>query len=108
MTKQKQPVPVESADAECKRLREENARLRQLLVEHNIPIPPTEPASAPAVKPVLPLEDRKERADRGSHSFGVFFAVERTSTRDDGRVTMAGRDIHRRPRRTGKRSTGAG
>ena len=56
------PVPVESADAECKRLREENAGLRQLLAEHNIPIPPTEPASPPAVKPVLLLEDKKERA----------------------------------------------
>jgi superfamily II DNA or RNA helicase len=56
------PVPFESADAECTRLREENARLRQLLAEHTIPIPPTEPASPPAVKPGLPLEDRKERA----------------------------------------------
>lgn len=35
-----QPVRFDSADAECTRLREENARLRQLLTEHNIPIPP--------------------------------------------------------------------
>ena len=47
-----QPVPIESTDAECMRLREENARLRQLLAEHNIPIPPTEPAMQPCVKPI--------------------------------------------------------
>jgi superfamily II DNA or RNA helicase len=34
-----QPVSCESADAECKRLRDENARLRQLLLEHHIVIP---------------------------------------------------------------------
>ncbi len=57
-----QPVPSESADAECSRLREENARLRQVLTDRNIPIPTTEPASPPAVQTVSPPEDKKERA----------------------------------------------
>jgi superfamily II DNA or RNA helicase len=59
-----QPVSFESADAECSRLREENARLRQLLTEHNIPIPPTAPAAQPYAQPlaVLPPDGRQERA----------------------------------------------
>jgi len=68
-----QPVPLESDDTECERLREENARLRQLLAEHNIPIPATEPASPPAIKPVLSLEDRKERARKRIALFRSLF-----------------------------------
>ena len=70
-----QPVPSESTDAECTRLREENARLRQLLTEHNIQIAPAEPANPPAVKPVLPLadRDRKERARRRIALFQSLF-----------------------------------
>src|ERR1700739_3283232 len=68
-----QPSPVESADAKCKRLREENARLRQLLAEHNTPIPPNQPANPPAVKSVLPLEDRKERARKRIALFRSLF-----------------------------------
>ena len=61
-----QPVPFEVTDAECRRLREENARLRQLLAEHNIPVAPTEPAIRPCVKPieVLSSDERQERARR--------------------------------------------
>ncbi len=68
-----QPSSFESADAECKRLREENARLRQLLAEHHIPIPPNQPANLPAVKSVLPLEDRKERARKRIALFRSLF-----------------------------------
>jgi superfamily II DNA or RNA helicase len=68
-----QPVPIESADAECKQLREENARLRQLLAEHNIPMPPKQPANPPPVKSVLPLEDRKERARKRIALFRSLF-----------------------------------
>ena len=70
-----QPVPFESTDAECMRLREENARLRQLLTEHNIPIPPTEPAMQSWVKPVevLPLEERQERARKRIALFRSLF-----------------------------------
>ena len=68
-----QPVPFEPVDAECRRLREENARLRKLLTEHNIQIPPAEPARPPAVKTVLPLEDRKERARKRIALFQSLF-----------------------------------
>lgn len=62
--KASQPVPFESTDAECKRLREENAHLRQLLAQHNISVPPSEPETLPRAKPVevLSLGDRQERA----------------------------------------------
>lgn len=68
-----QSVPFESADAERRRLREENARLRHLLAEHNIPIPPNQPASTPAVKSISPLEDRKERAKKRVALFRSLF-----------------------------------
>ncbi len=68
-----QPSTVESADAECRRLQEENARLRQLLVEHNIAIPPNPPANPPAVKSALPPEDRKERARKRIALFRSLF-----------------------------------
>src|SRR6516165_3154825 len=59
-----QPVSLQSAEAECSRLREENAHLRRLLAEHNILIPPAEPPMRPFVKPmeVSPLDEREERA----------------------------------------------
>jgi len=70
-----QPLPFESADAECTWLREENARLRQLLTEHNIQIPPAQPASRPSVKAVevLSSEDRKERARKRITLFQSLF-----------------------------------
>lgn len=70
-----QPVRFEFTDAECTRLREENARLRQLLTEHNIPIPPTEPAMQSCVKPVevLSLEERQERARKRIALFRSLF-----------------------------------
>lgn len=59
-----QPVSLQSAEAECSRLRDENAHLRRLLAEHNILIPPPEPPMRPFVKPmeVSPLDEREERA----------------------------------------------
>jgi superfamily II DNA or RNA helicase len=70
-----QPVSFESADAECSRLREENARLRQLLTEHNIPIPPTAPAAQPCAQPlaVLPPDERQERARKRIALFRSLF-----------------------------------
>lgn len=68
-----QPIPFGSPDTECTRLRAENARLRQLLAEHNIPIPLNQPAKLPAVKSVLPLEDRKERAKKRIALFRSLF-----------------------------------
>jgi superfamily II DNA or RNA helicase len=69
-----EPVPFESTDAECMRLREENARLRQLLTEHNIPILPTELAMH-CVKPVevLSPEERQERARKRIALFRSLF-----------------------------------
>ena len=49
--------PFQSTDAECVRLPEENARLRQLLMEHNIPIRPTEPVVKPCTKRVVQVYD---------------------------------------------------
>src|SRR5262249_13060581 len=59
-----QPVAFESAEAECSRLREENARLRRILAEHNIQIPPPEPPIRPFVKPMdaSSFDERQERA----------------------------------------------
>lgn len=70
-----QPVSSESAEADCKRLREENARLRRLLVEHNIPIPPAEPAGHHRAKPVAVLspDERQERAKNRIFLFRSFF-----------------------------------
>ena len=64
ITKGSQPVSFWSTDGECRRLQEENARLRQLLMEYNIPIPPVESAMQTCVKPVevLPSDERQERA----------------------------------------------
>jgi len=70
-----QPVPFESTDAECMWLREENARLRQLLTKHNISIPAIEPAMQSCVKPVevLSLEERQERARKRIALFRSLF-----------------------------------
>jgi len=70
-----QPVRVESADAECRRLREENARLRQILTKHNISISPVEPAGRPPIKAaeVLSREDRKEQAQKRITLFRSLF-----------------------------------
>jgi hypothetical protein len=67
--------PVESTNAECRRLREENARLRQLLTEHNIPVPPTEYAMRPCAKPigVLSSDERQERARKRIALFRSLF-----------------------------------
>jgi superfamily II DNA or RNA helicase len=58
------PLPFESLDAENRRLRDENGRLRKLLAAHNIPIPPLQPDSRPTVKTAESHspEDRKEQA----------------------------------------------
>jgi superfamily II DNA or RNA helicase len=75
ISKGSQPVLFESTDAECKRLREENARLRQLLTEHNIPIPPAEPAMRSCLKPidVLSSDERQERARKRVALFRSLF-----------------------------------
>jgi hypothetical protein len=105
-----QPVSFESADAECRWLREENARLRQLLTEHNIRIPPAElrASLASRLSKYCPLRIGKNEPARESRYFGASSAGERTSTRDDGKARMAARDIHRRSRRTGRQLTGVG
>src|SRR5215469_11468100 len=59
-----QPVSFRAAEAECSRLREENANLRRLLAEHHILIPPAQPPMRPFVKPMeaSSLDERQERA----------------------------------------------
>lgn len=75
ITKGSQPVLFSSTDGECRRLREENARLRQLLMEHNIPIPPVQSAMQTCVKPVeaLPSDERQERARKKIALFRKLF-----------------------------------
>ena len=70
-----QPASFESAEAECSRLREENARLRRLLAEHNIQIPPPEPPILPFVKPIeaSSLDERQERARKRIALFRSLF-----------------------------------
>src|SRR5262249_57446805 len=70
-----QPVPFDGAEAECRRLREENARLRRLLAEHNILVPPSEATMRPAAKPieVLSSEARAERARKRITLFRSLF-----------------------------------
>lgn len=70
-----QPVSFESAEAECSRLREENARLRRLLSEHNILIPPAEPPMRPFVKPMeaSSWDERQERARKRIALFRSLF-----------------------------------
>jgi hypothetical protein len=70
-----QPVPAESVDAECRRLREENARLRQILAKHNISISLVEPADRPRIKSpeALSPKERKERAQKRIALFRSFF-----------------------------------
>lgn len=95
------PVPSESTDAECRRLREENARLRQLLTEHKIPLPQTEPAMPPRVE-AFSADDRQEQARKRIALFRSLFRGREESTRDDGKAPTEGRDTHRRARGTGK------
>jgi hypothetical protein len=57
-----QPVPVEFADAECKRLREENVPPAAASGGTQYPNSTDRTREPPAVKPVLLLEDKKERA----------------------------------------------
>ena len=70
-----QPVSFEFAEAECSRLREENARLRRLLAENNILIPPAEPPMRPFVKPIEAscLDERQERARKRIALFRSLF-----------------------------------
>jgi hypothetical protein len=70
-----QPVSFESTEAEYRRLREENSRLRQLLTEHNIPIPPAEPAMRSCLKPidVLSSDERQGRARKRIALFRSLF-----------------------------------
>ena len=73
--KTSQSLSFESTEAECARLQEENARLRALLTEHNIPIPSTEPAVQPGAKPieVLSSSERQERARKRIALFRSLF-----------------------------------
>ena len=70
-----QPVPFEVIDGECRRLREENARLRQLLAQHSIQVPPTETVMQPCVKPidVLSSDERQGRARKRIALFRSLF-----------------------------------
>jgi hypothetical protein len=70
-----QQVSFRSAEAECSRLREENARLRHLLAEHSILIPPAEPPMRPFGRPmeVSSLDEKQERARKRIALFRSLF-----------------------------------
>ena len=58
------PLRLETPHAENRRLREENARLRQLLAAHGIPIPSSSIDSRPSDRAsgAVPTDDREEQA----------------------------------------------
>ncbi|HEY7305619.1 MAG TPA: DEAD/DEAH box helicase family protein [Bryobacteraceae bacterium] len=65
-------VGYDSADAECERLREENARLRQLLLEHNITIPAPQAENAVTANKSEGVDDRHATAERGRRRIALF------------------------------------
>ena len=83
-----QPVPIEFTDAECRRLRKENARLRQILTKHNSRSHPGKLAADLPSKPPKYCLGRtgRNRRRRESRHFEGFSAGEKMSTRDGGRV----------------------
>jgi superfamily II DNA or RNA helicase len=70
--KDTQPDPLRSALAECDRLREENARLRRALAEHNIPIPMSGEARAVPSTEKDAGSDPKTVADQIKHRVALF------------------------------------
>jgi superfamily II DNA or RNA helicase len=99
--KDPQSLPLESADAECKRLREENARLRQLLLEHHITVAAPAPESpAPAAKSE-PVDAPAAIAERGRKRIALFRSLfrgredvyARRWERPDGRSGYSPADI---------------
>lgn len=70
--KDQQPDPLHSALAECDRLREENARLRRALTEHNIPIPVSPEVRAVPSAAKDAGSDPKTVADQIKHRVALF------------------------------------
>src|SRR5580765_1741594 len=68
-------LPFEAPEQENIRLREENARLRRLLVVHSIPIPQAAPQNLPPAKSVEtpPTVDKAERAKQRIALFRSLF-----------------------------------
>jgi len=68
-------VPSERPDEENKRLRDENARLRQILDTHGIPIPPPSPVDSPLTQVARTgsLESKEERARKRIALFRSLF-----------------------------------
>src|SRR5208337_3175143 len=68
-------LPFEPPELENIRLREENARLRRLLVVHSIPIPQLAPENPPPTKTVetAPPVDKEERARKRITLFRSLF-----------------------------------
>jgi superfamily II DNA or RNA helicase len=85
-------LPFEPPELENIRLREENARLRRLLVVHSIPIPQLAPENPPPTKTVetAPPVDKEERARKRIALFRSLFrgredVYARRWENDDGR-----------------------
>jgi len=68
-------LPFESPEAENRRLREENARLRRVLAVHGIAIPPPPPENQPPTKTAETAtpEDKEERARKRIALFRSLF-----------------------------------
>ncbi len=109
--KDPQPVPFESADAECKRLREENARLRQLLLERHITIPtpvPESPTPAAIANPSTTRPQSRRGVEKELPSSGACSEDEKMFTLDGLNTQMEDRDMPLRTSGTGRPSIRAG
>ena len=90
-------LPFEPPEQENIRLREENARLRRLLVVHSIPIPqlaPESPTLTRTAETAAPV-DKEEQRESELRCFAACFAAEKMSTQGDGKIRLAGTDICR-------------
>ena len=98
---------VQSTDAECLRLREENACLRQLLMEHNIPVRPTEPVMRPCTKLIEVSSLEAKRARKRIALIRSLFRGREDVLLDDGKAQTDERDTHLQHRTIGGQLTGA-
>ena len=84
-------LPFEPAEQENIRLREENARLRQLLAVHSTPIPQLAPENPPPTKTVgtAPPVDKEERARKRIALFRMLHCLMLKKKADDYHAARA-------------------
>jgi hypothetical protein len=84
-------LPFEPAEQENIRLREENARLRQLLAVHSTPLPQLAPENPPPTKTVgtAPPVDKEERARKRIALFRMLHCLMLKQKADDHNAAHA-------------------